>query len=144
MSALCRSRRELSNAYFLANFGFDTAENEPCKVCRIPPRPSPARTVVLGGRSGPHFCFLKNLSEVRKLTTFYLTKNDHRWVTFIPLKTITLASAPPPGAQAGGDLDAHPLVHLADLRSELVDDLDGSDANSKIQPGSDYKNRNNK
>ena len=32
-SALCRSRRELSNAYFLAKFGLDTAENEPCQVC---------------------------------------------------------------------------------------------------------------
>ena len=30
----CRSRQELSNAYLLAKFGFDTAENEPCKVCR--------------------------------------------------------------------------------------------------------------
>ena len=34
-SALCRSRRELSNAYLLAKVGFDTAENEPCKVCPI-------------------------------------------------------------------------------------------------------------
>ena len=25
---MCRSRRELSSAYFLAKFGFDTAENE--------------------------------------------------------------------------------------------------------------------
>ena len=33
-SALCRSRRELSNAYLLAEFGFDTAENEPLKVCQ--------------------------------------------------------------------------------------------------------------
>ena len=32
-SALCRSRRELSNAYLLANVGFDTAENESLKVC---------------------------------------------------------------------------------------------------------------
>ena len=31
-SAFCRSRRELSNAYLLAKFGFDTAENEPSKV----------------------------------------------------------------------------------------------------------------
>ena len=31
---MCRSRRELSNAYLLAKFEFDTAENEPCKVCR--------------------------------------------------------------------------------------------------------------
>ena len=30
---MCRSRREPSNAYLLAKFGFDTAENEPCKVC---------------------------------------------------------------------------------------------------------------
>ena len=30
-SALCRSRRELSNEYLLAKFGFDTAENEPSK-----------------------------------------------------------------------------------------------------------------
>ena len=34
-SAFCRSRRELSNAHFLAKFGFDAAENEPCKVCPI-------------------------------------------------------------------------------------------------------------
>ena len=26
---ICRSRRELSNEYLLAKFGFDTAENEP-------------------------------------------------------------------------------------------------------------------
>ena len=34
-SALCRSRRVLSNQYLLAKFGFDTADNEPSKVCRI-------------------------------------------------------------------------------------------------------------
>ena len=28
---MCRSRRELSNAYLLAKFRFDTAENEPSK-----------------------------------------------------------------------------------------------------------------
>ena len=31
----CRSRQELSNEYLLAKFGFDTAENEPLKVCLI-------------------------------------------------------------------------------------------------------------
>ena len=31
-SALCRSRREPSNAYLLAKFGFDTAENEPFTI----------------------------------------------------------------------------------------------------------------
>ena len=34
-STLCRSRREFSNEYLLAKFGFDTAENEPCKVCPL-------------------------------------------------------------------------------------------------------------
>ena len=34
-SALCRSRRELSNEYLLAKIGFDTAENELCKVCPL-------------------------------------------------------------------------------------------------------------
>ena len=32
---LCRSRRELSNAYLLAKIGVDTAENEPSKVCPL-------------------------------------------------------------------------------------------------------------
>ena len=36
-SAFCRSRRELSNAYLLATFPFDTAEKEPWKVCPIEP-----------------------------------------------------------------------------------------------------------
>ena len=44
-------------------------------------------------RRGLHVCFLKKLSGVRKLTTFYLTKNDHRWVTCVSLKTIN--SVPP-------------------------------------------------
>ena len=32
---MCRSRREFSNADLLAKVVFDTAENEPCKVCPI-------------------------------------------------------------------------------------------------------------
>ena len=43
-SALCRSRRELSNAYFLAKFGFDTAENEPLQVCPLSAYRSPRYT----------------------------------------------------------------------------------------------------
>ena len=31
-SALCKSRRELSNEYLLAKIGVDTAENEPLEV----------------------------------------------------------------------------------------------------------------
>ena len=42
-SALCRPRRELSNAYLLATFGFDTAENEPCKDCPLSAYRSPRR-----------------------------------------------------------------------------------------------------
>ena len=40
-SALCRSRRELSKEYLFAKFGFDTAENEPCKVCPLSAYRSP-------------------------------------------------------------------------------------------------------
>ena len=47
-SALCRSRRELSNAYFIANFRFDTAENESCEVCCIPHRCLPAPPLPAG------------------------------------------------------------------------------------------------
>ena len=39
--ALCRSRRELSNAYLLAKFGFDTAVNEPFEVCPLSAYRSP-------------------------------------------------------------------------------------------------------
>ena len=38
---MCRSRQELSNAHLLAKFGFDTAENEPCKVCPLSAYRSP-------------------------------------------------------------------------------------------------------
>ena len=46
---MCRSRRELSNAYLLAKFRFDTAENEPCKVCRIPLIQADGRAAEGGG-----------------------------------------------------------------------------------------------
>ena len=44
-SALSRSRRELSNAYLLAKFGFDKSENEASKVC-ILNRPLEARAAL--------------------------------------------------------------------------------------------------
>ena len=34
-SALCTSRRELSNAWIVAKFGCDTEENEAWKVCTL-------------------------------------------------------------------------------------------------------------
>ena len=51
---MCRSRRELSNAYLLAKFGFDTAENEPSKVCPIPQRVQPASVAGLGAEQPVH------------------------------------------------------------------------------------------
>ena len=33
---MCRYRRALPNAYLLAKIGFDAAENEPSKICRVP------------------------------------------------------------------------------------------------------------
>ena len=40
-TALCKSLRELSNEYLLAKVRFDTAENEPCKVCPLSAYRSP-------------------------------------------------------------------------------------------------------
>ena len=45
-SALCRSRRERSNACFLAKFGFDTAENE-LRSCGQPGRCLAAASVMV-------------------------------------------------------------------------------------------------
>ena len=48
------------------------------------------------------FCILKKMSGLRKLPTFYFAKNDHRWVTFICLKTINASRerpSPPPHPQ---------------------------------------------
>ena len=38
---MCRSQRELSNAYFVAKFGFDTAVNELFQVCPLSAYRSP-------------------------------------------------------------------------------------------------------
>ena len=52
---LCRSRRELSNAYLFAKIVFDTAENEPCTVSEIAKHAftiasvSPSAELVQGG-----------------------------------------------------------------------------------------------
>ena len=51
---LSRSRRGLSNAYFLAKFGLGTAENEPSKVCPIErPRTLHRRRPATRCRLGP-------------------------------------------------------------------------------------------
>ena len=56
------------------------------------------RAPVLGvRRTSLFFCFLNNLSELRILTTFCLTKIDHRWVIYIFSKTITGTVLLPPG-----------------------------------------------
>ena len=55
---MCRSRRELSNAYFLAKFGFDIEENEPCQVCPLSAYRSP-RFIL--------FVFLTNLTLLSML-----------------------------------------------------------------------------
>ena len=56
---------------------------------RDPPRHL-ARERVGVGRGGPDCCLLEKLSEGRKLTTAYLAKNAHRWVTSISLKATFL------------------------------------------------------
>ena len=59
-SALCRSRRELSNAYLLAKFGFVTAENEPLKVCLLSAYRSLRSPAIRFGLGSLH-CICENL-----------------------------------------------------------------------------------
>ena len=54
-SALCRSRRELSNAYFLPKFGFDTAENDPCQVCPTARAMASPAHASPDPQAGPHY-----------------------------------------------------------------------------------------
>ena len=57
-SALCRSRRELSNEYLLAKIGVDTAENEPLQVCPLSAYRSPRFC-----RERPRKAYLLSLSS---------------------------------------------------------------------------------
>ena len=69
-SALCRSRRELSNAYFLGKFGFDTAENEPCKFCPLTAYRSPKCGLLPADRSSGTRS-LPRVSERRYIVGFF-------------------------------------------------------------------------
>ena len=59
---MCRSRRELSNAYFLAKFGFDTAENEPCQVCPTE-QPAPEELSGIGRLRGAALLLASRFAE---------------------------------------------------------------------------------
>ena len=59
-SVLCRSRRELSNEYLLAKIGFDTEENEPCKVCPL----SVYSIIIITDRPGASLMFGKKIRSV--------------------------------------------------------------------------------
>ena len=68
---MCRSRRELSNEYLLAKFGFDTAESEPCKVCPLSAYRSPRYPLVnireiLVGKDSARFLESPTASTVRE------------------------------------------------------------------------------
>ena len=74
-SALCKSRRELSNAYLLAKFGFDTAENEPSKVCRVP-LTQRRHYGLLPARDAKVLCkFMKAAEPGFKFTSICINKN---------------------------------------------------------------------
>ena len=80
--------RELSRSLHAASRDHQGIGTSSGGRCMRPDAPFLAHAASLGRRRFPQplFCFLK--SELRILTTFYLAKNDHRWVMFISLKTI--------------------------------------------------------
>ena len=63
-SALCRSPRELSQKHSLTNVGFDTAENEPCKVCPL----AVYRSSSLLLQTPPRLLFLANCALLAAFT----------------------------------------------------------------------------
>jgi len=83
-SALCRSRRELSNEYLLAKIGFDTAENEPLKV-RITDHTFDHIPSVLYMLWQPKYSCLfemtwaKRNSKVRSVNRYTHIHNNLRW-----------------------------------------------------------------
>ena len=96
-SALCRSRRELSNANLLAKIGFDTAENEPSKVwpiatprrrCTGHDRRSPRPASMRGRGSGlrtrrpPRTSSLPGLGEPKPAQLSPLAKNEQPSAAF--------------------------------------------------------------
>ena len=79
-SASCRSWGELSNAYFVAEFGFDTAENEPCQAYQRLLR-GPAAGEASGTRGLQDVLHARELQEVqrRRLRQQALGDAGQRW-----------------------------------------------------------------
>ena len=126
-SALCRSRRELSNAYFLAKFGLDTAENEPCQVCPI----EPSLSLSYFQMYSYQFIRVLHLPHV----AHELLALGRELVEAVVLHVIDVE-----GALAGGLLDAHRRagsgavqLHGADLARDNSADL-GARAESLASP----------
>ena len=80
----CDSRSGLERVRTKARrFGGARARQSSAKACEK----SKAKTLSNLGAAGCFiFCFLNNLSGLRIVTTFYLAKNDHQWVSFIYLE----------------------------------------------------------
>jgi hypothetical protein len=78
---LCRSRRELSNAYLLAKIGVDTAENEPLEVWGENSIHYSLHSLVASGRAfrpqvGGGNAFEVNPRKKKKKKATIVTKNE--------------------------------------------------------------------
>ena len=89
---LCRNRLHVSKTYLQMKDDWASrrglSELGGCKVL------CPTCSISGGPYICSELCFLNNLSELQILTTLYLAKNDHQWVTLISLKTIKLPGLP--------------------------------------------------
>ena len=66
---MCRSRRELSNAYLLAKIGVDAAENEPLEVW---------------GENSIHFSFASLVAQARKRASFLRSPEATFFFSWVP------------------------------------------------------------
>ena len=71
---MCRFRRELSNEYLLAKFGFDTAENEPCKVCPLSTYRSPRFVLLEAKDLMPANVLVEDVQELAMAATTLLMR----------------------------------------------------------------------
>ena len=81
---LCRSRWELSNEFLVAKVGFDTAENEPWKVCPLSVGGAGAASAL----SGSSDSYRKEICRVKRTRRGgRLSQREKLWNSFKQLQT---------------------------------------------------------
>ena len=101
-SALYRSQRELSNAYLVVKIGFDTVENESCKVCPLSVYRSPKLQMLDVAFTFVYINakFVAERWQVHEFLMSFITllitfqRNGMNWGVFMPVRSPSARSRP--------------------------------------------------